>query len=258
MHSLREQFSLNDKVALVTGSGRGIGRAIALGLAEAGAHIVLTSRTLEEITQVAKEIEAIGRRALPIVTDVSHSESVQTLVKKTLSVFEKIDILVNNAGISPFWKRVEDLAEEEWDQVLDINLKGVFLCSREVGKAMIAQQKGGSIINIASISGLIGTSHISAYSVSKAGVMQLTRVLATEWAKQRIRVNAIAPGWVHTQMSEGVLAHEKIAQELLAHVPLRRAAQPEEMAGMAIYLASDAASFVTGQVFAVDGGQVMR
>jgi NAD(P)-dependent dehydrogenase (short-subunit alcohol dehydrogenase family) len=192
------------------------------------------------------------------VTDVSQAKSVKELVQKTLKTFEKIDILVNNAGISNVWKRIEDVSETEWDQILSVNLKGVFLCSREVGQTMIAQQKGGSIINIASISGLIGTSHLSAYSVSKAGVMQLTRVLATEWVKHRIRVNAIAPGWVHTQMSEGVLAHEKVGQALLAQIPMRRAAQPEEISGMAVYLASDAASFVTGQVFAVDGGQVMR
>ncbi|MBI1742702.1 glucose 1-dehydrogenase [Candidatus Acetothermia bacterium] len=257
MNSIREKFSLKDKVAVVTGGGRGIGRAIALALAEAGATVVPTSRTQEEVDSVAKEIEKLGQRALPIVTDVSAAESVKALVEKTLKTFGKIDILVNGAGISPVWKRIEELTESEWDRILSVNLKGVFLCSREVGKAMIARQSG-SIISIASISGFTGTSHMGAYSVSKAGVMQLTRVLAMEWAKHSIRVNTIAPGWVKTQMSAGVLSHEKISQSLLAQVPMKRAAEPEEIAGMAVYLASEASSFVTGQVFIVDGGQAMR
>jgi NAD(P)-dependent dehydrogenase (short-subunit alcohol dehydrogenase family) len=251
-----EAFSLTHKVAVVTGGGRGIGRAIALALAEAGADVALTSRTSEELQDVAAKIEKLGRRALPVVTDVSQSESVASLIKQTLQAFEQIDILVNNAGISPVWKKIEDTTESEWDQILEINLRGVFLCSREVGKAMIAR-RSGSVINIASISGLMGTSHMGAYSVSKAGVMQLTRVLATEWAKHSIRVNAIAPGWVKTQMSRGVLGHEQIGPELLAQVPMRRAAEPEEIAGMAVYLASEASSFVTGQTFVVDGGQMI-
>jgi gluconate 5-dehydrogenase len=254
--SALQKFSLAGKVAIVTGSGRGIGRAIALALAEAGADVVLTSRTREEIENVASEVRKLNRRALPIVADVSQAQSATNLVEQTVKALGTLDILVNNAGISPYFKRVEDLTEAEWDQVIGVNLKGAFLCSREAGKQMIAQ-RGGVILNVASVAGLIGVSHLCSYSVSKAGLLQLTRALALEWAKHGIRVNTIVPGWVMTQMSQPVLTHEKIGPALLAQVPMGRAAQPEEIAGLAVYLASDAARFVTGQAFIIDGGQML-
>lgn len=249
-------FSLEDRVAIVTGGSRGIGRAIALAFADAGANIVATSRTPKEVGAVAREIEKRGRRALAIACDVSKPQQVERLVTQTLEAFSKIDILVNNAGISPIWKRIENITEAEWDEILAVNLKGAFLCSREVGKVMIKQQSG-VIINIASVAGMRGTTHMGPYSVSKAGVIELTRVLAYEWAKHKIRVNAIAPGWIKTDMTQWVRAHEQISKSLLAGIPMGRFGEPEEITGLAVYLASDAASFVTGQVFIADGGQML-
>ncbi|HED03926.1 MAG TPA: SDR family oxidoreductase, partial [Candidatus Fraserbacteria bacterium] len=161
-----------------------------------------------------------------------------------------------NAGISPVFKPMAEVTLAEWDQVLGVNLRGAFLLSQEIGRAMIRQGRG-SIINIASIAGMRGVSHIGAYAVSKAGLIQLTRVLATEWAAQGIRVNAIAPGWVETAMTQPVMAQAELYQGLLATIPQKRFAAPEEIAGLAVYLASEAASFVTGQVYVADGGQTI-
>jgi len=249
-------FSLEGRVAIVTGGSRGIGRAIALAFADAGADIVPTSRTLKDVEAVTREIEKRGRQALAVACDVSRFQQVERLVTQTLEAFGKIDILVNNAGISPIWKRIEEVTETEWEEILTVNLKGAFVCSCEVGKVMIKQQRG-VILNIASVAGMRGTSHMGPYSISKAGVIELTRVLAYEWAKHKIRVNAIAPGWIRTQMTKDVFAHEQISKSLLAGIPMGRFGEPEEIAGLAVYLASDAASYVTGQVFIADGGQML-
>ncbi len=251
-----EKFSLSGQVALISGGGRGIGRAIALALAEAGAEVALASRTVAEIEQVASEIEQLGRRSLAQRADVADPAQIKTLVTQVLERFGQIDILVNNAGISPVFKPMAEVTLAEWDQVLGVNLRGAFLLSQEIGRAMIRQGRG-SIINIASIAGMRGVSHIGAYAVSKAGLIQLTRVLATEWAAQGIRVNAIAPGWVETAMTQPVMAQAELYQGLLATIPQKRFAAPEEIAGLAVYLASEAASFVTGQVYVADGGQTI-
>ncbi len=243
------------KVALVTGGGRGIGRAIALALADAGADVVPTSRTQSEIERVAGEIETRGRRTLVQTCDVSDPPQVEKLVRRVIDELGRVDVLVNAAAISPLWKRMEEVTEAEWDRIMNVNLRGAFLISREVGKAML-EQGSGSIVHIASIAGLKGVTHFGVYAVSKAGLIGLVRVLAREWAPQ-VRVNAIAPGWVRTDMAKPVLEHPEISKGLLREIPLGRFAEPEEIAPLAVYLASDASRFATGQVFVVDGGQLV-
>lgn len=249
-------FDLTGKVALVTGGGRGIGRAIALALAEAGADVVPTSRARSEIEAVAGEMEALGRRTLIQTCDVGQIDSIRKLLRRVMEEFGHIDVLVNAAAISPIWKRIEDVTDEEWDQILGVNLRGAFLISREVGKLML-ERRSGSVVHIASIAGLKGVSHIGAYAVSKAGLIGLVRVLAQEWAARGVRVNAIAPGWVRTAMAQPVLEHPELSQGLLREIPLGRFAEPEEIAPLAVYLASDAAVFATGQVYVLDGGQTL-
>lgn len=248
-------FDLTGKVALVMGGGRGIGRAIALALADAGADVVPTSRTPSEIEAVAGEIEARGRRTLVQTCDVGDPQQIQRLVQRVIDELGRIDVLVNAAAISPLWKRMEEVTEAEWDRILDVNLRGAFLVSREVGKHML-ERGSGSIVHIASIAGLKGVTHFGVYAVSKAGLIGLVRVLAREWAP-KVRVNAIAPGWVLTDMARPVLEHPEISKGLLQEIPLGRFAKPEEIAPLAVYLASNASEFTTGQVFVVDGGHLL-
>lgn len=251
----RKAWDCTGKVALVVGGGRGIGRAIARALAEAGADVVPTSRTQAEIEEVAGEIEAQGRRTLVQPCDISEPAQVRALVRRVIDELGQIDVLVNAAAISPLWKRMEDVTEDEWDRILGVNLRGAFLLSREVGRHML-ERGYGSIVHIASIAGLKGVTHFGVYAVSKAGLIGLVRVLAREWAP-KVRVNAIAPGWVRTEMTKPVLEHPEISKGLLREIPLGRFAEPEEIAPLAVYLASDASRFATGQVFVVDGGQLL-
>ncbi len=250
------RLDLSGKVAVVTGGGRGIGRAIALALAEAGADVVATSRSQAQIEQVAKEIEVLGRKTLVQPCDVSDVQQIQALLARVLEELGRLAVVVNAAAISPIWKRIEEVTDEEWDQIMAVNLRGAFLLSREVGRIML-EQGSGSMIHIASIAGLQGTSHIGPYSVSKAGLIGLVRVLAYEWATRGVRVNAIAPGWVRTAMTEPVLQHPEISRSILGSIPMGRAAEPEEIAPLAVYLASDASKYVTGQVYIIDGGQTL-
>ncbi len=245
-------FNLSEKVALVTGASRGIGRAIATSLAEAGADVAVLSRT-SQIAETARMIAKKGRRTLPLMCDVSSAKDLEDAVGKTLHSLGKIDILVNNAGISPIYTRTENVEEEEWDHILSVNLKGVFLCSRIVGKQMI-EQEFGSIINITSVGAHVALPRLAAYCSSKAGISQLTKVLAVEWAKHNIRVNAIAPGYVETDMTEGFRKNPGLYKELIDKTPLGRLAKPEEIAGAAVFLSSNAASFITGQTLFIDGG----
>ena len=247
------QFALTDKIAIVTGSSRGIGRSIALGFAKAGAHLVILSRHLSQVEKVAEEVKSLGRKAIAIQADVSKRDEVDRLVGKTLDEFGRIDILVNNAGISPPSMRAEDLPDNEWDKTMDINLKGVFICCQAVGKVMIGQ-KQGKIINQASIMGMTARTGVIAYSITKAGVIQMTRALGVEWARHNINVNAIAPGWVDTSFIEVVKENKKIEKAYLDSTPLRRFAQPDEIVGAAIFLASESSSFATGMTLRVDGG----
>ena len=245
------QFELTNEVAIITGGGTGIGRSIALEFAKAGADVVVASRKLENLEKVVKEIQALGRQSLAIATDVRVPEQVDNMVKETVDTFGKIDILVNNAGAS-FPCPLEDMTPNGWDAVIGINLKGPYLCSRAVGKVMI-QQKGGKIINIASVAGINGSPGMAHYGAAKAGLINLTKSLAVEWAKHNIYVNCIAPGLVRT---EGAYAAMDLTneEERVKGIPLGRAGQPAEIGSAAIFLASEASSFLTGETIAVQGG----
>ncbi|PIU63797.1 MAG: short-chain dehydrogenase [Armatimonadetes bacterium CG07_land_8_20_14_0_80_40_9] len=247
-----EKFSLKDKVALVTGGSRGIGKAIALGFAEAGADVVVSSRKLEDLEKVAKEIEEKGRKSLALACHIGRKEEIEALVERVVKELGRIDILVNNAATNPVFGPILDIEERAWDKIMEVNLKGYFFVSLAVGRVMM-KQKGGSIINLASTAGIKPSPMLGAYSISKAGVIMLTKVLATEWAAFNIRVNALAPGLVETRFSKALWGNPEILKEALKDVPLGRVAQPEEMVGAALYLASEAGSYVTGETLVLNG-----
>lgn len=250
-------FSLKGKVAIVTGGKRGIGKAICLSFAEAGADVATCSRAIEDgqLQEVAKEIQRLGRRSLAIQANVTRKTDVDKMVQRVMSEFGKIDILVNNAGIM-VRKPLLELGEDEWDLTLDTNLKGYFLCSQAVGRVMVAQ-KQGNIINIASEQGFRALGGRGAYPVSKAGVLMLTNVLARELADHNIRVNGIAPGFVKTDMNRTLRSDPKELKRLEAAIPLGRLAEPDDMVGAAIFLASDASSYMTGHTVVVGGGRIL-
>lgn len=245
-------FSLEGKVALVTGGSRGIGRSSALGLAQAGAEVVVASRKLPDLEKVAEEIRRLGRRSLAVAAHIARMEQINNLVSKVKGEFEKIDILVNNAATNPVMDPALDIEERAWDTVMNLNLKGLFFLSQAVAKVM-KEQGGGKIINVSSVEG-ITPGILPVYSISKAGVIMATKVMAREWSKYNIRVNAIAPGLTKTRFSEALWNNSEILQDAIGKTPMGRIAQPEEMVGAVIYLASDISSYVTGQVIAVDGG----
>ncbi len=248
-----QQFSLAGKVAVVTGSSRGIGRAIAEGMAGAGAAVTVNGRNPETTQAVAGGIAGAGGKSLAVPADVGKVADIERLIKSTVATFGRLDILVNSAGISPHYKPAETMTEAEWDEVIAVNLKGVFLCCQAAGRVMIPQ-KSGRIINISSIGGQVALPRLIAYCAAKGGIDQLTRVLAVEWAPHHILVNAISPGYIDTDLTKGLRQNPARRDALLRQVPLGRLGKPDEIAGAAIYLASDAASYVTGQTLDVDGG----
>jgi NAD(P)-dependent dehydrogenase (short-subunit alcohol dehydrogenase family) len=245
---------LKDKVAVVTGSGRGIGRAIALAFAREGASLVINAVNLDHAESVAEEIRALGREALPLKADVSNGREVRNLVESTIAQFRKIDVLVNNAGISRPGP-IEDLSEEDWDTTMNVNLKGTFLCSKAVGNEMI-KRSCGVIINISSIGGLTPVAWGGAYSPSKAGMVMLTRLLAMEWARYKIRVNSICPNIVRNGMISEAYGTEEALTARSRAIPLGRLAKAEDVANVAVFLASDDSSYITGEAITVDGGQM--
>ncbi|AVX30597.1 3-oxoacyl-[acyl-carrier-protein] reductase [Carboxydocella thermautotrophica] len=245
---------LENKVALVTGASRGIGRAIALAFAQAGADVVVNySGSADAAQAVVDEIKAMGRRARAVQADVSQPEQVENMVNQVLSDFGRIDILVNNAGITRDGLLLR-MKREDWQRVIDINLTGVFLCTKAVLKPMM-KQRSGRIINITSVIGLTGNAGQANYAAAKAGIIGFTKSVAREVGSRGITCNAIAPGFIQTDMT-GVLG-EKVREELLAQIPLERLGQPEDVAAVALFLAGPAASYITGQVINVDGGMVM-
>ncbi len=244
---------LKGKVALITGSTRGIGKEFAMGFAREEADVIINGRNLEKAKGVAKEAEGLGVRSLAIGADMSLSQDVTRMVEEVVHVFGRIDILVNNAGVNPFILEAERIKEEGWDQVLDVNLKGVFLCCQAVGKKMI-QQGGGKIINISSAAGILGEQGLLPYCVSKAGVMMLTRILAYEWSRYHITVNAIAPGFVAGGMNTPILNKEILVSGLTQKVPLKRFGTPEEIVRIVLFLASEDSSYINGTTIIADGG----
>jgi NAD(P)-dependent dehydrogenase (short-subunit alcohol dehydrogenase family) len=246
------KLNLEGRVAVVIGGTSGIGRAIAHGLAEAGANVVCTSRRQEQVDAAAAEIEALGRRTCRLQSDVSDRQSLENLLKETVGELGKVDILVNSAGQT---KRepTMDVDEETWNSILETNLTGTLRACQVFGKHMI-ENGYGRIINIASLSTCVSLFEVAAYSASKAAVASLTKSLAIEWAKHGVNVNAIAPGVFKTALNEKLLDETPRGQEFLMRTPMGRFGQVEELAGAAVFLASDAASFVTGEVLVVDGG----
>jgi len=247
------KFSLEGKVALVTGGSRGIGRAIALALADAGADVAISSRKLPALEEVAEEIGRKGRKSLAIASHVAKPEESKALVEKVKGEWGRIDILVNNAGTNPYYGPLLDAEEWAWDVTMNVNLKGPFLLSQLVARVM-REQGGGSIINIASIAGII-PSELNIYSVTKAGLIMLTKVMAKELGQYKIRVNAIAPGVIKTRLSEALWQEPEKGKAAARSKALGYIGLPEDIAGVAVFLASDASSYLTGEIIVVDGGE---
>lgn len=244
-------------MAVVTGGGRGLGAACAWSLAEAGAHVALLARSADQVEATAAEIEeTLGRKVLAVPCDVSDEVSVDEAAALVLATFGRVDVLVNNAGIAPM-SPLLDLDLPELRRVLDVNVIGSFLCVRAFGAHMVAQQKG-AIVNVASVAGIGGESELTAYCASKGALIAFTKALAVEWARHHITVNAIAPGFFRTDLTKHALDDIKIGPKIVEQIPLRRVGQPEELGPLVVYLASDAAAFMTGSVLVIDGGQLAR
>jgi 2-deoxy-D-gluconate 3-dehydrogenase len=248
-----EKFSLKGKSGIVTGAGSGIGKGIATGLVQAGAELVIAGRNLEKLEAAAEEMRQFGGPVIPAQADISKMEDIKGLVDRAVKEFEKIDFLFNNAGIirrNPS----EDFLEKDWDDVIDINLKGPFFLAQAVARVMISQERKGKIINTSSLIAVQGGKRVPAYAASKGGLAQVTKSMANDWAKYDILVNAIGPGWVSTELTEPLRQDKERFTEITGRIPLGRWADPEDLAGAAVFLASDASNYITGQTIFVDGG----
>lgn len=250
---MADLFDLASKVGIVTGGAGGIGKALALGLAEHGADVVVTSRTLSKLEPVAAQIKALGKKSLAVASDVTDERSVKAMVEQVVKAFSHVDILVNAAGIN-IRNSAEEISIDDWKKVMDFNALGTFVCCQAVGRVMI-KQKSGKIINVSSVRGRYGApSGAIAYSPSKGAVDTLTRTLACEWAKYNIFVNAVAPTLIETDLTRQALANPEFAKTMKARIPLGRWGFPEDVVGPTVFLASKASDFVTGQIIYVDGG----
>lgn len=247
---------LDGKVALVTGASKGIGRAIALRFADAGADIALAARGPDDLERTAQEVEKFGRRALPVPTDVSDPGQVEALVEKTLKDLGTIDLLVNNAGAAPFRAPVDQVREEGFEKYFKVTFTSAFYCTKAVAPTLQAK-KDGSVINIASVAGFTASPGLAYYASAKAALISFTRTVAHEWASFGVRVNAVAPGWIETEMNEALRKDPEWYEGVRATIPMGRWGTAEEVANVALFLASDAASYITGSVIVVDGGQTI-
>jgi 3-oxoacyl-[acyl-carrier protein] reductase len=246
-------MELKAKVALITGAAQGIGKAVTLVLARHGADVVVADVNIEKAQETAREVEALGRAAMAVRVDVTHLEDVEKMVEAAVQRYGKIDILVNNAGIARD-KLILRMTEEDWDTVLNVNLKGTFNCTKAVIKYM-SKQRSGKIVNIASVVGMMGNPGQANYSASKAGVIGLTKTVAREFAARGINVNAIAPGYIQTPMTE--VLPEKAKEELKRLIPMKRLGQPEDVAHAVLFLVSEVSSYITGNILNVNGGIYM-
>jgi NAD(P)-dependent dehydrogenase (short-subunit alcohol dehydrogenase family) len=250
---MKNLFDLSGKVAVVVGGHGGIGKAIALGLADAGADVIVSSRNLDALKRAVKDIEAKGRKSLAITADIVDEKQVNDMVAKILKVFPRIDILVNAAGLA-IRKPADSFPIDEWQKVMDTNTRGTFLCCQAVGRVML-KQKSGRIINVSSVRGRYGLpANYAAYCASKGAVDSLTRTLACEWAKSNVLVNAVAPTIVETDLTKSALADPAYAKQMKDRIPMGKWAVPEDIVGPVIFFASKASSFVTGQILYIDGG----
>jgi gluconate 5-dehydrogenase len=246
-------FSLEGKTALITGGSRGIGFAIARAFIDAGARVIITARGEAQLAEAAN---SLGANAIARRCDNSDPADIARMMDDAWRLCP-IDILVNNAGISPYYKRIEHVTVEDWDSVVNVNLRGSYFCAAEFARHLFEAGQPGSIINVTSVSGLVPLERLGVYGATKAGLQQLTKVMALEWADRHVRVNAIAPGWTETDFTDDLFS-SRHGEALLADVPMGRLARPGDIAGAALYLASDASSYVTGTVMVVDGGRALR
>ena len=251
-------YDLKDKVAIVTGSTRGIGHAIACGFAAAGASVVVVGTRSEACVRVQKEFEEKGYSCLGISANMGDINSVESLVNQVVERFGHVDILVNNAGIGGKEAPILNILPDEWDETFDINLKGLYFCSKAVAAQMKKQGTGGRIINMASAAGILAPKYVSVYGSSKAAVIHLTKIMANEWARYSINVNTIAPGYIATDMTKDVMADEKNADAVLKKIALRRFGDTDDVVGTALFLATDASKYVTGVLIPVDGGMTIN
>jgi NAD(P)-dependent dehydrogenase (short-subunit alcohol dehydrogenase family) len=250
-------FSLRGKVAIVTGASRGIGRSIALGLAEHGADVALAARHEGPLAEAAAAVEATGRRAIPLVTNVRRMDELRALVDETRSRLGRVDILVNNAGTNPVFGPVQEIDERAWDTIMNTNVRAVHFLSCFAREAMLEHGEGGAIVNVSSVGGYRASDVIGGYSVSKAALIMLTQVQAKTWGRDGIRVNCIAPGLIRTEFARALWEDERTRRISEAEAALHRIGEPDEMAGAVVYLASPASSFVTGQTLVLDGGRLL-
>ena len=247
-----DKFSLEGKFGIVTGGSRGLGKGMAMALAQAGANLIVVSRTKSVLETTAEEIREFGHQVIPVVADVSKKKDIQNIADKAVKEFGKVSFLFNNAGIIRRCSS-EDYSEKDWDDVIKVNLKAVFLLSQIVGRIMI-KQGGGKIINTSSLLAVGGGKTIPAYAASKGGVNQLTKTLANDWAKYNIKVNAIGPGYFITDNTGPLRKNKERYQEITNRIPLGRWGNPEDLGGVAVFLASEASDYITGQTIFVDGG----